>query len=439
MSGPVPPVRVVLLADGDALDRLCGISPLERLLRMLERCDVEDVTLLSSEPERLAALPAHSWARPRLRFAVAAREHGTVRTEHIAAALSPQSEGARVLVLPAAATYDARLLGAMLACRAPTVLVDSAPPEDLRPLLSAAQRTPEGLLCGPALLDAAWCANGAGPLGDCLAAGLADGSLAPIDVAAQPAYWPGLRRALRPFWFPAPAPALRARAERTLVDATQKGAQDLPAMLHAPIEKWLVSRLCRTAITPNQITLLVNFLAWTATALFATGQLGFATALALVVGVLDGVDGKQARLKVETSPFGRLEHLFDSLFEYSWWLALGFHFESAGLIPHGMLFALVLIAADLIDMAAAGVVLWRLGRTMDDLTPGDRAFRLVAGRRNIYVFMLAGGLLLGSAAGAFQALVGWAVLTAALRTVRTAGIVLPQLRGTAPARAPAEA
>jgi Phosphatidylglycerophosphate synthase len=39
--------------------------------------------------------------------------------------------------------------------------------------------------------------------------------------------------------------------------------------------------------------------------------------LALIVGVLDGLDGKLARLKLETSKAGKLEHLFDALFENS--------------------------------------------------------------------------------------------------------------------------
>jgi hypothetical protein len=40
-----------------------------------------------------------------------------------------------------------------------------------------------------------------------------------------------------------------------LLGATQKGVIDFPALAHAPIEKRLVWRLCRTTITPNQMTL----------------------------------------------------------------------------------------------------------------------------------------------------------------------------------------
>ena len=36
------------------------------------------------------------------------------------------------------------------------------------------------------------------------------------------------------------------------------------------------------------------------------------------------------------------------------------------------------------------------GRLLDDVAPFDRAFRLIAARRNVYVWMLAAGFLLGA-------------------------------------------
>jgi hypothetical protein len=43
--------------------------------------------------------------------------------------------------------------------------------------------------------------------------------------------------------------------------------------------------------------------------------------------VLDGLDGKQARLKVETNRTDKIEHWFDAVFEMSWWIALAWHFK----------------------------------------------------------------------------------------------------------------
>jgi hypothetical protein len=78
------------------------------------------------------------------------------------------------------------------------------------------------------------------------------GRIGTVDAAKQQAYIRGMRRSIRPF-FPAPSPECRPLAESLLRDATQKGVLDFPALVHAPIEKWLVSHLCRTRITPNQI------------------------------------------------------------------------------------------------------------------------------------------------------------------------------------------
>lgn len=108
---------------------------------------------------------------------------------------------------------------------------------------------------------------------------------------------------------------------------------DIPALVHAPIETFLVSKLCKFPITPNQLTIFCNIIAWGATILFATGNLGCGIAVALAVGVLDGLDGKLARVKLETSKAGKLEHFFDVLFENSWWIALAFYLQSAGKLP----------------------------------------------------------------------------------------------------------
>ena len=120
------------------------------------------------------------------------------------------------------------------------------------------------------------------------------GRVAALDAAKQQAYVPGMRRSIRPVFFPAPSPEFRPLAERLLRDATQSGVLDFPALVHAPIEKWLVSHLCRTTITPNQITLGTGILGLSVTLLYAFGYLWIGALLALLVGILDGVDGKLA-------------------------------------------------------------------------------------------------------------------------------------------------
>ena len=81
------------------------------------------------------------------------------------------------------------------------------------------------------------------------------GRIGTVDTAKQQAYVPGYAQKHPTPLFSAPLPECRPLTERLLRDTTQKGVLDFPALVHAPIEKRLVSHLCRTTITPNQITL----------------------------------------------------------------------------------------------------------------------------------------------------------------------------------------
>ncbi len=191
-------------------------------------------------------------------------------------------------------------------------------------------------------------------------------------------------------------------------------------MVHAPIENFLISHLCKTPITPNQLTVFTNVAAWSATFLFATGHLGWGVLLALIVGVLDGLDGKQARVKIETSKAGKLEHWFDALFENSWWIALAYFLQSSGLLPNAFAYLALLIAAEIVAGLAKWSVLRFCGRTIDEIGDFNRVVRLVGGRRNIYVWLLAVGILFGAAAEAYKIVAWWGALTAAVQVPRAA-------------------
>jgi hypothetical protein len=60
-----------------------------------------------------------------------------------------------------------------------------------------------------------------------------------------------------------------------------------------------------------------NFSFWNHNS-FRDGHLIGGIVLALIIGIVDGLDGKQARIRVETSVLGKIEHRFDSFFEVVW-------------------------------------------------------------------------------------------------------------------------
>jgi 1L-myo-inositol 1-phosphate cytidylyltransferase / CDP-L-myo-inositol myo-inositolphosphotransferase len=410
----------IILADSPvALAELCGISLLERLLRTLQRLGLTKAIVLSATPDLLAQHLANP-SPHRAKVAVDLRSHasGPVFVQQIAEVWPNHAE--RVLVIPGDSVFDSRLLQLLDDQNSNAALVDSAPPPNLQSLIASARSTIGGRVCGAALLSHEWVKSHVGSFEEGLGQEIEAGQIEAVDIASRDWDLASLRRKLRPYWFPAPAPEQRKSAQHQLLDAAQKGSLDFPAMVHAPIENFLISHLCRTTITPNQLTAMTNFVAWGATFLFATGHLGWGTILALVVGVLDGLDGKQARVKIETSKVGKLEHWFDALFENSWWIALAYYLQGSGRLPNAFVYLALLIGAE----AVAGLAKWSVirfcGRTIDEIGNFNRVVRLVGGRRNIYIWIFALGVLLGSPVQGFKVMALWGVVTAAVQVPRAA-------------------
>jgi phosphatidylglycerophosphate synthase len=394
----------ILPIEGNAaLAELCGISILERLLRTLQRCGIRHVTILSSTPELFADYASRRpWPRGELLVTIRTASGESVTAEDIIGASPDKARS--LLVIRGDTIFDIRLLQLLASQSRNAALVDSAVPREIAPLVVSAPSTNRGKFCGAALLEREWCAAQKGSFEKALLDGLERADVLALDVAGQPLYDATLRRELRPFWFFAPSASNCAAAQHLLLDSTQKGALDIPARVHGAVEKFLISQLSRTAITPNQLTIFCNIVAWFATILFATGHVAAGILLALIVGVLDGLDGRQARLKIETTKRGKLEHWFDAIFEWSWWTALAYHFQTSGRLTGAFYYWLLLLTAEGLDGLAKGIVYFTTGKTIDELNTFERIVRLVGGRRNVYVWILAIGALLGMPEKAFIAM-----------------------------------
>ena len=182
----------------------------------------------------------------------------------------------RCSTCPPRIVCDTRLFEKLLSARESTALVDSAPPES-PPAADGRRRAHverTGLRPVPA---------GAGLAGVVAGerdgrTGLARGDRARRRAAARCRRPGRVRRLLAPdpaaAVVPRPAPEHARAAEAALVDTAQKGALDVPAIVHGPIESAIVARVCWTPVTPNQLTVFAAAVAWTATALFASGHLG---------------------------------------------------------------------------------------------------------------------------------------------------------------------
>ena len=207
----------------------------------------------------------------------------------------------------------------------------------------------------------------------------------------------------------------------TLIRTAQKRALDLPALLLHPIfENRLVFWLCNTRITPNQITVCTGIFGAYVAFLFLHGWLRLGITLANVAGVLDGVDGKLARTKLQTSRLGELEHVLDFFMEHAWYLTITIYLVSSMNDAQWWWVGGGLMASDLLDNLLYYVGHVWLGKQLDELGPFDRGFRLIAGRRNMYVWMWLLGFWAGLPAQVFVAALVWALVTVVVHGVRLA-------------------
>jgi hypothetical protein len=406
----LPRPQLIILADGpDAFRTLFGISMLERLLRMLQRLGFREALILSKTLEAVGAhLAAPSWARAGLEWMVLPRPTGPLSVDNVL----PGAD--RVLLVSAEFYYDARLLRSLANAETTTLLVDSAPPQDVVRL----RKNGGAGFSGAALLDRQWISAGE-PRADVdqVSTAASAGRVQVCDAAKQPTYVTSLRKNVRPVFFPAPPSELIPLAEKRVRDLAQNGVLDFPGFLDSPIEDWIVQKLCRTSIRPNQVTFFTMLIGLAVTVLFVTGRLWWGVALAYVIEVLDGIDGKLARTKVETTAAGEWEHEVDYTIELSWWTALAFHFRGAGLANAYWLLGLYVVS-DLADRLAKRAVKKRLGRNLDDVSNFDRFVRCIGARRNINIWILTAALALGDAANGFVLVCWWGAASAAAHIFR---------------------
>jgi phosphatidylglycerophosphate synthase len=400
----------ILIADApEALIELCGVNLLERLLRILQRLGFRSAIVFSTTPEIIGAeLAKRSWARDEIIVHVVSGAIGPLTPRHVL----EQSPSERFLIVPANTYCDARLLAALCAKQSPAALVDSDPPEFAQSLI----RNP----CGPALVTRDFLfALSPAPFFEELKKKIDNREIDIVDAAEEDDYIVNMRRRVRPLCFSAPPEQSRRVAERVILDSAQNGTLDLPAYIHGPIETAIISLLCKTRITPNQITIGGFVIGCSATAAFALGRVGLGIIAALIFGIVDGLDGKQARVKIETTERGKWEHHLDYFIENSWWLAIAFHLWRSGQFPNVFYFFALLVGSRLLHEFAKRRAKMAKGRLLDDVAPFDRAFRLIAARRNVYVWILACGFLLDAFPQSYAVICGWAAFSAAVHLARS--------------------
>lgn len=386
-ASPVAAPEAVLLLPGEevpagVMTALCGgLTLVDRLLRQLKRAQVESVLVVERGGAKFSAAAGD-------RRGASRHWPQTVEVAQVAGTLTPAQAlasfrdvlPARFLLLPANLLIDQRVLETLFA----------QPPVATLDLRDAT--------CG--VFDRQW-------LDQPNAA-----SARRVQISACGSYHHELRRHVAPFARLISSMADLREGSDILVGHTQKGALDLPGQyFDTPFENLLLKALAPTRITPNQVTLATTVVGFAVAFLFWHGWLVSGALLGLLVGILDGVDGKLARIRLESSRLGELEHVGDFLYENAWYLGVASHLQALWL-------GCAMVAADLADNMAYLVVKRRHGKLLDEMSPFDRALRRVAGRRNVYVWIFLIGFALAERAATFKVAATWAALTSVTHWVR---------------------
>lgn len=207
-------------------------------------------------------------------------------------------------------------------------------------------------------------------------------------------------------------------ADKILKDSVQKGVNDWPAqIIHPPFEFALAKLASTTKITPNQITYVSISIAFGLTPVLYFGEWAIFMVLSFIMGILDGVDGKLARLTHRTSKGGDLlDHVSDIVYLSFWYFAIGMFFINQGIdvwVP-----TIILQVAYYLDRIVLGLFSKKKGAELHDYRQIDCWFRRIGARRNPCYWLFMVGFLMNDFLFGYQMVVWWTVITFAFHTFR---------------------
>jgi len=225
-----------------------------------------------------------------------------------------------------------------------------------------------------------------------------------------------LRKIDPPYLLPISA-ANKGYLEKRLFSGSYKGVTDLVTKWVWPLPARWATHLCvRFGFRPNQVTTASLILAILAGFLFAYGHYGWGLAFAWIMTFLDTVDGKLARVTVNSSPFGNIyDHAIDLIHPPLWYLAWGFGLSAYGstiswptMARAIWLIFIFYIIGRMVEglfkkfLEFSGIFCWR---------PVDSVFRLITARRNPCLIILHLSLLAGQPGGGLILVAFWTVAT----------------------------
>lgn len=249
----------------------------------------------------------------------------------------------------------------------------------------------------------------------------APGDFDVVEPATLGDYDPILRRAEPPLLEPL-SEDNRPELEDRLYGSAYKGITDLVTKWLWPRPAKLGVRICAAVgITPNMVTITGVVLMLVACGLFYQGYFIAGLAVGWFMTYLDTVDGKLARVTVQSSKLGHaLDHGMDIIHPPFWYVLWGM-----ALVESSMPFGLD--RTDMYWLIGLGYLFGRVAEqgfhllgdsSMFTWRPFDAWFRLITARRNPCLIILTVACLPGRPDWGFIGITAWTVATTAVLILR---------------------
>jgi len=240
-----------------------------------------------------------------------------------------------------------------------------------------------------------------------------------------------LRRSTKPLLEPV-SQSHKDELENKLYGNAYRGITDLVTKFVWPRPAKQAVHVCANlGITPNMVTSLGLLLVIAACFLFYYQYYAWGLLAGWIMTYLDTVDGKLARVTINSSQFGHLyDHLIDLIHPPFWYIIWGgslVGFSGAmGLSLDQMNWAIVIAytSGRIVEvlfqpLGSCGIFTWR---------PIDAWFRLITARRNPCMILLTLSLLAGRPDWGFIAVTFWTVLTTIILNLRLVYAAFSRLR-----------
>ena len=225
----------------------------------------------------------------------------------------------------------------------------------------------------------------------------------------------------------------KAELESNLYGNAYRGITDLVTKFLWPRPaKKAVHLAANLGLSPNTVTTIGFILVLAACYLFLNGQYFAGLLAGWLMTFLDTVDGKLARVTVQSSQFGHLyDHLIDLFHPPFWYIYWGMSLSGLGPVwgfDQQQMYWLIIIAY-VAGRIVEGIFPLLGNCTIFTWKPIDAWFRLVTARRNPCLIILTFSALAGRPDLGFIAVTFWTVLTTAVMILRLLQGLIARVRG----------